>query len=203
VKLYYMTGSCSMAAHISLVEADAKFELARLDRKNRVFNDGETLEKLNPKGYVPILKLDDGQVLTENVAVLLYIADQYPSSRLAPAPTAGLERYRITEWLAFINSEVHKAFSPLFHREAGEDMKKFALGNLHKRVGWLNTQLASRKFVAGDHFTVADAYLFTVLSWSGSVKFDLGPLANVQRYVNEIGARPAVVAAMKAEGLLK
>jgi glutathione S-transferase len=131
------------------------------------------------------------------------VADQHPASNLAPATNAGIERYRMIEWLSFISSELHKAFSPLFQPGAGEELKKYALGNLHKRAGWLNAQLGTKTFVAADHFTVADAYLFTVLSWSVHVKFDLATVPNLQRYVSEIGARSAVISAMKAERLIK
>ena len=203
MKLYYMAGACSLAAHISLYEASAKFEATGLDRKNRTFGDGEAIEKVNPKGYVPILRLDNDQLLTENVAVLLYVADQYPAAKLAPAPTAGLERYRLIEWLAFINSEVHKGYSPLFNREATGDMKKDALTKLSKRYSWLNGNLGAKKFLAGEHFTVADAYLFTVTNWAGYVKLDLGQWPNIKRYHAELATRPSVVSAMKAEGLVK
>ena len=203
MKLYYMAGACSMASHICLYEAGAKFEVAALDRKSRVFSDGIPIDTLNSKGYVPILKLDSGELLTENVAVLLYVADHYPAARLAPAPDTSLERYRLIEWLAFINSEIHKGFSPLFHPESSDDMKQRAISSLSKRIGWLNNALGPRKFIAQDHFTAADAYLFTVLRWTGLVKLDLGQWPNMKRYHGEIAIRPSVVSAQKAEGILK
>ena len=203
MKLYYMTGSCSMATHICLTEAGVKFELARLDRKNRVFSDGEPLDKVNSKGYVPVLKLENGEFLTENIAVLLYVADLHAATRLAPAPGTELERYRMIEWLAFISSEVHKGFSPLFHREATEDLRKYALGNLSKRLEWLNSRLGSKSFLAADHFTVADAYLFTVLTWTTGVKLDLGKWPDLKRYFTDLSKRPSAIAAMRAEGLIK
>ncbi len=203
MKLYYMTGSCSMATHISLTEAGVKFEVARMDRKNRVFSDGLPIDQVNSKGYVPVLKLENGQFLTENIAVLLYVADLVPDANLAPAPGTSLERYRLIEWLAFISSEIHKSFSPLFHREATDDMKKFASGNLTKRLGWLDGQIGSRSYLAAEHFTVADAYLFTVLTWAATVKIDLATWPNLQRYFTALSKRPAVVSAMKAEGLIK
>ena len=192
-----------MATHICLTEAGVKFELARLDRKNRVFSDGESLDKVNSKGYVPVLKLENGAFLTENVAVLLYVADLHPAAKLAPAPGTTLERYRLIEWLAFISSEVHKSFSPLFHREATEDLRQYALGNLSKRLDWLNSHLGSTSFLTSDHFTVADAYLFTVLTWTTSVKLDLGKWPTVQRYFAGLSKRPSMITAMKAEGLIK
>jgi glutathione S-transferase len=192
-----------MATHISLIEAGVTFELARLDRKNRIFSDGEPLDKVNSKGYVPVLELQGGQFLTENVAVLLYVADLNPAARLAPAPGATLERYRLLEWLAFISSEIHKGFSPLFHREATEALRIYAMGNLSRRLQWLDGQIGEAQYLNGDGFTVADAYLFTVLSWTNAVKIELATWPNVQRYYTQLSARPAVVAAMKAEKLIK
>jgi glutathione S-transferase len=203
MKLYYMAGACSLATQICLYEAGAKFETTGLDRKNRTFADGSAIDKINSKGYVPVLKLDDGQLLTENVAILLYVADHYPAAKLAPPAGTSLERYRFIEWLAFINSEVHKGFSPLFYAEGTDDVKKYGLANLHKRLGWLNTALGTRKFLAAEHFTAADAYLFTVLGWAGYVKLDLAQWPNLKRYHGELATRPSVIAALKAEGLIK
>jgi glutathione S-transferase len=203
MKLYYMAGACSLATHLCLYEAGAKFEATGLDRKNRTFADGEAIDKVNPKGYVPILKLDNGQVLTENVAILLYVADLYPAAKLAPPVGTSLERYRLIEWLSFINSEVHKGFTPMFYPEATEELKKYALANLNKRLGWLNTTIGTRKFLAAEHFSAPDAYLFTVLGWAGYVKMDLGQWPNLKRYHGELATRPSVVSALKAEGLIK
>src|SRR5580704_10827779 len=165
MKLYYITGACSLASLISLYESGAKFEIASVDRKTRKTSDGLDYDQVNSKGYVPALRLDDGQVLTENVAVLLYIADRNPAAGLAPAEGT-LERYRLIEWLAFINSEIHKNFAPLFYPAAGEETRHFARTNLSKRLDWLNTALGPKKFLAGEGFTVADAYLYTVLRWA-------------------------------------
>ncbi|MFI4869554.1 MAG: glutathione transferase GstA [Steroidobacterales bacterium] len=202
MKLYYMTGACSLASHIALYESGIKFETAALDRKTRRTSDGHEFDQVNSKGYVPALRLDDGPVLTENVAVLLYIADRSPAAKLAPA-AGTLERYRLIEWLAFINSEIHKNFSPLFHPAAGEETKQYMRVNLAKRLDWLDTALGTKTYLAGDTFTVADAYLFTVLRWSGYVGMDLANWANLKRYHAELAKRPHVVTAMKAEGLLK
>lgn len=203
MKLYYMPGACSLATHISLYEAGAKFEATGLDRKSRLFRDGESMEQVNSKGYIPVLRLDDGQTLTENVAILIYVGDQFPAAKLLPAASAGLARYRVVEWLAFINSEVHKGFAPLFYPEATDDIKKYAAGNVTKRLTWVNSDLGTRKFLAGDSFTVADAYLFTVLGWAGHVKIDLAQWPNLKRYHSELAARPSVISALKAEGLIK
>jgi glutathione S-transferase len=201
MKLYYMTGACSLASLISLYESGAKFEIAAVDRKTRKTADGLDFDReVNTKGYVPVLRLDDGQLLTENVAVLLYIADRNPAAKLAPA-AGTLERYRLIEWLAFVNSEIHKNFGPLFYPTASEDVKQFARGNLTKRLDWLNTALGSKQFLTGDTFTVADAYLFVVLGWSGHVGIDLGQWPNLKRYRADLTSRPAVKSALKAEGL--
>lgn len=202
MKLYYMPGACSLASLIALDESGIKFETAALDRKTRKTSDGLEYDKVNSKGYVPALRLDDGQVLTENVAVLLYIADRNPAAKLAPV-AGTLERYRLIEWLGFINSEIHKNFSPLFNPAAGEETKQYMRGNLAKRLDWLNTALGSKAFLTGDTFTVADAYLFVVLRWSGHVGIDLAKWPNLKRYHGELATRPTVVAAIKAEGLSK
>jgi glutathione S-transferase len=202
MKLYYMTGACSLASLISLHESGIKFETAALDRKTRKTSDGLEYDQVNSKGYVPALRLDDGQVLTENVAVLLYIADRNQAAKLAPV-AGTLERYRLIEWLAFINSEIHKNFGPLFDAAAGEATKQYTLGNLAKRLDWLNAALGSKTFLTGDTFTVADAYLFVVLGWSGHVGIDLTKWPNLKRYHGALAGRPSVAAALKAEGLSK
>jgi len=200
MKLYYFTGACSLASAISLQEAGLKFELVRVDRHTRKTADGLDFNEINPKGYVPVLKLDNGEVLTENVAVLQYIADRNPAAKLAP-PAGTMERYHLVEWLAFINSEVHKSFSPLFRKDAPEDVKQYTRKNLATRLEYLQRVLASRTFIMGEQFTVADSYLFTVLSWGAHADVDIGP--QLKRYVERIGARPHVIEAMKAEGLIK
>jgi glutathione S-transferase len=200
MKLYYMPGACSLASHIALYESGLKFEVAALDRKTRKTSDGQAYEQINPKGYVPALQLDDGQVLTENVAVLLYIADHNPHARLVPGGS-GIERYRLIEWLGFINSEIHKSFSPLFSPAAGDETKQFMRGQLAKRLDWLNAAMGSNEFLMRDLFTVADAYLFAVLRWCGRVGIELVRWANLKHYHSTLAARPSVVAALRAEGL--
>jgi glutathione S-transferase len=202
MKLYYMTGDCSLASLIALHESGISFETASLDRKTRKTSDGLDFQQVNSKGYVPALRLDDGQVLTENVAVLLYIADRNPAARLAPAEGT-LERYRLIEWLAFINSEIHKNYTPLFDTAAGEEIKQYARANLSKRLDWLNAALGANVFLTGDTFTVADAYLFVVLSWSAHAGIDIAKWPNLKRYRTELASRPAVRAALKGEGLSK
>jgi glutathione S-transferase len=202
MRLYILPGACSLAANIALREAGIPFELVRVSHHGHKTPDGGTLEQVNSKGYVPALVLDDGTVLTENAALLPYIADLKPEVKLAP-PRGTLEHYRMVEWLAYVNSEIHKGFSPLFNKNASEDVKQYARGNLTKRIGWLAQQLGSNQYLVGDGFTVADAYLFVMLGWAPLVSFDLSPWPNLQAFHERIAARPHVVEAMTAEGLLK
>ena len=199
MKLYYTTGACSMASNIALREAGIPFEMSKVDKRTKRV-DGVEFVAINPKGYVPALRLDDGQVLTENVAVLQYIADLKPAAKLAP-PAGTMERYRLQEWLSFINSEVHKAFTPLFSSEATEETKTYARNYLAKRLAYLEGALGDSTYVMGDQFTVADAYLFTVLGWGVHVGVDIGP--KLKSYVDRVRARPHVIEAMTAEGLIK
>jgi glutathione S-transferase len=197
VKLYYMTGACSLASGISLLEAGLKFEWVKVDRHSRRTADGLDFNEVNPKGYVPALRLDNGEVLTENVAVLQYIADRNPAAKLAP-PAGTMERYRLVEWLAFIGSEVHKNFSPLF-RDVSEDVKQFARTNMTSRLNYLERTIGNRTFLMGEQFTVADAYLYVVLSWSAHVKVDLAQWPQLKRHVERVGGRPHVIEALQAE----
>jgi glutathione S-transferase len=199
MKLYISPGACSMASNIALHEAGIQFELSKVDKRTKRV-DGVDFATINPKGYVPALRLDDGQVLTENVAVLQYIADLNPAAKLAPA-AGTMERYRLQEWLSFVNSELHKSFTPLFSSEATEDMKTYARNYLAKRLSYLEGALGDKKYLMGDQFTVADAYLFTVLGWGSHVGVDIGP--KLKSYVDRVRARPHVIEAMTAEGLIK
>lgn len=200
MKLYVIPGACSLAAHIALREAVLPFELLIVDASTKQVDDGTKFGAINSKGYVPALKLDDGQVLTENVAVLQYIADRNPAAKLAP--TAGtMQRYRLQEWLSFINSEVHKGFSPFFSAVAAAEVKHYARDLLTKRFIWLEGVIGSGDFLMGNTFTVADAYLFTVLGWCGEIDLDIGRWPTLKRYHVHIGSRPHVLAALKAEGL--
>jgi glutathione S-transferase len=202
MKLYVLTGACSLASNIALREAGIKFDLVKVDRRTKRTGDGLDFNEVNPKGYVPALRLDSGEVLTENVALLQYIADRNPAAKLAP-PAGTMERYRLQEWLSFINSEVHKSFSPLFAPNASEDMKEYARNNLAKRCTWLQGALGSKSFLMGEQFTVADPYLFTVLGWGGLVGFDIGRWPALKGFHERVGSRPHVIEALKAEGLLK
>ena len=202
MKLYFSPGACSLSPHIVLLEAGQQFTTERVDLRTKLTADGADFRAINPKGYVPALELQDGTVLTEGVAIVQYIADLAPQSKLAPA-AGTIERYRLIEWLSYISSEVHKSYSPLFKPGSSEEAKAAARSALGERLTWLSGQLEGRQFLMGDQFTVADAYLFTTLSWAGYVQFSLSDWPVMQAYAARIGERPAVQQALRAEGLLK
>lgn len=201
MKLYYSPAACSLASHIVLEETGAPYETVKVDLRNKTFDGGWDYRTINPKGYVPALALDDGGVLTESGTILQYIADRKPESKLAPA-WGSMERYRLQEWLTFVGTEIHKGFSPLWNPAISEDARKTTLDRLALRLDYLARELAGKPYLMGDTFNVVDAYLFTVLSWSGPLKVDLSRWPVLQDYVKRVGARPTVQAAMKAEGLL-
>ncbi len=201
MKLYYAPGACSLASHIALHESGLPFEIDKLNVPNKTTASGEDFMHINPKGYVPAIKLDDGSILTEGAVILQYIADQNPASGLAPK-AGSMERYRLQEWLNFIATEIHKSYSPLFNKAASEDVKTNARNLLAKRLAYVEMRLADQPYLMGASFTVADAYLFVVLGWSDHAGFDLAPFPKVKDYVARIAVRPAVLAAMKAEGLI-
>ncbi|MGH8266448.1 MAG: glutathione transferase GstA [Steroidobacteraceae bacterium] len=198
MKLYSMTGTCSQASNIALHEAGLKFELVKVDRRTRRAADGLDYDEVNPKGYVPALALDNGELLTENVAVLQYIADRNPAAKLAP-PAGTMERYHLMEMLSFINSEIHKAFSPLFRDDAPEAMKQYSRDNLSVRLAYLEKALGNKTFLMGEHYTVADPYLFVVLGWGQHVGVDIGRWPQLKRLCERIAARPHTVEALEAE----
>jgi glutathione S-transferase len=200
MKLYYMKGACSLASYISLNEAGIKFDAVEVDHKTHKTRDGEDLSAINGKDYVPVLRLDSGEILTENVAVLSYIGDLNPAAKLAPA-AGTFERFRMLEFLAYIGSEVHKNFGPLFDPKGNEDVKRFARGNLNKRLAWLEQALGSKPFLMGTQFCVADAYLYVVLSWTSHVGIDLAQWPALNAHNERVGTRPSVIAARRAEGL--
>lgn len=202
MKLYYAPGACSMASHIVLHETGLPFEIDKLNAATKTTAGGEDFMKINPKGYVPTLGLDDGSVLTEGAVVLQYIADQKPGSGLAPE-AGTMERYRLQEWLTFIGTEIHKSFSPMFNKAATDEVKSYARNLLTRRLGYVEAQLTDKSYLMGEGFSVADAYLFVVLNWSNRVGFDLVQFPKTREYIARIAARPAVQAAMKAEGLIK
>ena len=201
-KLYYSPGACSLSPHIVLREAGLPFDLVLTSTKTHKLADGTDYYTINPKGYVPLLELNDGQRLSEGPAIVQYIADQVPASQLAPA-AGTMERYRLMEWLNFITSELHKGFSPLFNPAMPEEAKVLARAKLTERLGWVETQLEGKDYLMGATFTVADAYLFTVAGWGKHVGVDIAPMKNLSAYMGRVAARPAVQAALKAEGLTK
>jgi glutathione S-transferase len=202
MKLFYSSGACSLSPHIVAQEAGIELRLQKVDVKTKsIASQGDYLA-INPKGYVPALELDDGQVLTEGPVIVQYLADLKPEKGLAP-PAGTLGRYRLQEWLGYINSELHKTYSPLFRPDIPAETRAERLAYLNKRYTLVEKQLTGRPFIFGDNFTVADAYLFTVTNWAGAVKLDLAPFPNVRAFQERVAARPAVKAAMKEEGLIK
>jgi glutathione S-transferase len=202
MKLYYLPGACSLTANIVLREAGVPFELVKVDRRSKRAADGKDYKEINPNGYVPALVLDDGTVLTENIAVLAYIADRNPAAGLAP-PAGSLGRYKVLEWLSFIGTELHKSFSPLFRQDAPEEAKQYARGNLYARLDYAERALGANSWLVGGQFSVADAYLFVVLSWGAHVDVDLGRWPQLKRLHDRVAARPCTVEALRAEGLAK
>jgi glutathione S-transferase len=202
MQLYFSPGACSLASHITLREAGLPFELKRADTKTKKLSDGSDYFAVNSKGAVPALRLDDGQVLTEGVVIMQYLADQKPDSKLVPK-AGTFERYRVQEWLNYITSEVHKAFSPLWSPNAHAEVKSYALANLEKKLDWTNQQLIGRKYLTGDSFTIADAYLFTVINWTYFLNIDLGKWPALKEFHERVAARPKVQEALDAEGLNK
>ena len=202
MKLYYFAGACSLSPHIVLLEAGLPYTLVKVDSKTKKTEGGGDYLAINSKGAVPALQLDDGRVLTEGPAVVQYLADLKPESGLAPR-AGTFERYQLMEILNFITSEIHKSFSPLFNPASSADMKEAAVSALSKRFDWLTGFLGKKPYLLGNTFTVADAYLFTVLTWTGHVKIDLGKWPVLAEYKDRVSKRPKVVAAMKEEGLIK
>lgn len=192
MKLYTSPGSCSSASHIALLEAGAEFELVKLNLKtDRLLPDGRHLNDINPKGYVPVLELDDGALLTENMAILLYIADRYPDSNLAP-PSGTLERTRLHEWLGYLTSEVHKTYSNFFNPALPDDMRAFFTKKLDVRLGYIDSALENNDFVMGSTFSVADCYLFILTGWSEMLGYDLSPQKNILAWRERVGERDTV-----------
>ena len=202
MKLYYSPGACSLSPHIVLLEAGAKFDLAKVEFPSKKTSDGEDLLTINPKGAVPTLRLDDGDVLTEGAVIVQYIADQAGNTTLAPAPGTK-ERLKVQEWLNYIASELHKSFSPLFKPTTPDAYKAIVKANLDKQFAYLDKTLAGKDYLTGKNFTVADAYLFTIMNWRHLHKMDISAYKNLATYLDRISARPKVKEAMQAEGLLK
>ena len=202
MKLYYSPGACSLSPHIVVSEAGLQVDLEKVDLASHKTETGQDFMAVNPKGYVPTLRLDDGSILTEGPAIVQYLADQKPATGLAPA-AGTIDRYRLQEWLTFIGTEIHKNFSPLFNKASSDDMKNAAKANIAKRFAYLNDQLANRQYLMGANFTVADAYAFTIVNWTNFVGIDLKPYPNLSAYMTRVGGRPKVHETLKAEGLAK
>ncbi|MFO1244699.1 MAG: glutathione transferase GstA [Ramlibacter sp.] len=202
MKLYYSPGACSLSPHIALHEAGLAFEAVKAPTKTHQLDDGTDYYTINPLGYVPLLELDDGTRLREGPAIVQYIADQVPAKNLAPA-NGTLARYQLQSWLTFVGMEIHRSFGPLFNPASSDEVKAAARDKLAGRLKWVDGELAGKQYLIGDQFTVADGYLFTTTNWAKPTGVDLSGFANLLAYRERVGARPAVQAAMKAEGLLK
>jgi len=202
MKLYYSPGACSLSPHIVLHEAGLAFTAEMASTKTHQLKDGTDYYSINPLGYVPLLVLNDGTQLSEGPAIVQYIADQAPDKQLAPA-NGSMARYQLQSLLNFISTELHKSFSPLFNPATPADYKPAVTEKLLSRMAWIDGQLAGKPYLMGDTFTVVDAYLFTVTGWGAYVKVDLSGFANISAHRARVAARPAVQAALRAEGLLK
>jgi glutathione S-transferase len=202
MKLYYSPGACSLSPHIALKEAGLPFDLVKVDLKAKTLADGGDYKAVNPKGQVPALVLDNGEVLTEGPVIVQMIADQAPAAKLAP-PNGTIERYRLQEWLNFISTELHKSFSPLFQPALSDDTKQFFKDRIMGRLAHVNDALAGKDYLTGSAFSVADGYLFTILRWADAMKLDISALKNLVAYKARVAARPKVHEALVAEGLAK
>jgi len=201
MKLYYSPGACSLAPHIAMREAGIPVDLKKVDLKAKQYEGGD-YKQVNGKGYVPAITMDDGTVLTECPVILQYIADQKPDSGLAPKP-GDPARYKLQEMLNFTTSEMHKGFGNFFNPALTEEWRKAVSDRLAIRLDWLSKHLEGKQYLMGDKFTVADAYLFTILNWAGPSKFDLGKWPVITDYHKRVAGRPKVQEALKAEGLVK
>jgi glutathione S-transferase len=202
MKLYYSSGACSLSPHIVALEAGIALSLEKVDGKAKRTEGGADFWQVNPKGYVPALVLDNGELLTEGPAIVQYLADLKPESGLAPA-NGTLARYRLQEMLGYINSEIHKTYSPLFKPDSPEATRSERKDYLLKRYQLIEDVLAKQPWLLGDHFTAADAYLFTVTSWARHVELDLSGFTALMAFQQRVAERPAVQAALEAEGLRK
>jgi glutathione S-transferase len=202
MKLYYSPGACSLSPHIVLREAGLAFTPVLASTKTHKLADGTDYYTINPKGYVPLLELDDGQRLSEGPAIVQYVADQVPDKKLI-APWGTMERYRQMEWLNFISSELHKGIGAIFNPALPEEAKAMARTRGAGRLEWVDQQLEGRNYLMGEHFSVPDAYLFTVANWTKFVNIDISSLTHLGAFMARMAARPAVQEALRAEGLLK
>ena len=202
MKLYYSPGACSLSPHIALLEAGLPYDLVKVDLKAKKLENGDDYLKVNPKGQVPALGLDNGELMTEGPVIVQMIADKVAGKNLAPA-IGTAERYRLQEWLNFITTELHKNFGPMFSPVLADDAKAFFKDRVMAKFKYVDGALAGRDYLMGKQFTVADGYLFTMLSWADRMKFDLAALPNLLSYKARVAARPKVQEALNKEGLLK
>lgn len=202
MKLYYLPGACSLSPNIVAHELGIALTLDKVDGKTKLTASGENFLEVNPKGYVPAIRLDDGEVLTEGPAIVQYLADLKPESGLAP-PNGTLARYRLQEILTYINSELHKTFSPLFNPATPDEARAERVDYLKRRYGYIESILSRQPYLMGDHFSVADAYLFVVTHWSRVIKLDLSEFPALLAFQKRVAERPAVQAAMREEGLIR
>ena len=202
MKLYYSPGACSLSPHIALLEAGLPYDLVKVDLRAKKLENGDDYLKVNPKGQVPALALDNGQVVTEGPVIVQMIADKAKDKNLAP-PRDSEERYKLQEWLNYITSELHKNFGPMFSPVLADEAKAFFKDRVMGKFKYVESQLAGRDYLMGKQFTVADGYLFTMLSWAEHLKFNLSAMPNLLAYKARVGARPKVQEALTREGLMK
>jgi glutathione S-transferase len=202
MKLYYSPGACSLSPHIALLEAGLPYDLVKVDLRAKKLENGDDYLKVNPKGQVPALALDNGEVVTEGPVIVQMIADKASAKNLAPARDSA-ERYKLQEWLNYITTELHKNFGPMFSPVLADDAKAFFKDRVMGKFKYVEGQLAGRDYVMGKQFTVADGYLFTMLAWADRLKFDLSAMPNLLAYKARVGARPKVQEALTKEGLMK
>ena len=202
MKLYYSPGACSLSPHIALHEAGLPHELVKVDLKAKKLENGDDYLKVNPKGQVPALGLDNGELVTEGPVIVQMIADKASAKNLAPARDSA-ERYKLQEWLNFITTELHKNFSPLFQPAIPDEVKNFFKDRIKGKFKYADSKLAGQDYLMGKQFTVADGYLFVMLKWAERTGMDLSEFKNLMAFKDRVAARPNVQAALKMEGLLK
>jgi glutathione S-transferase len=202
MKLYYSPGACSLSPHIALLEAGLPYDLVKVDLRAKKLESGDDYLQVNPKGQVPALALDSGELVTEGPVIVQMIADKAPGKNLAPARDSA-ERYKLLEWLNFITGELHKNFSPMFNPSIPDDVKNVFRDRLMSKFKYIDAQLAGRDYLMGKQFSVADGYLYTMLRWADGHKFDLTGLKNLMAFKDRVAARPKVQEALTKEGLMK
>ncbi len=202
MKLYYSPGACSLSPHIALLEAGLPYDLVKVDLRAKKIENGDDYLKVNPKGQVPALVLDNGELLTEGPVIVQIIADKAAGKNLAPSRDSA-ERYKLQEWLNYITGELHKNFGPMFSPVLADDAKAFFKDRVMGKFKYLESVLAGRDYLMGKQFTVADGYLFTMLTWADRMKFDLSSMPNLLAYKARVAARPKVQEALTKEGLMQ